>query len=518
MSDSRHQTKSGGTPSGFTLKLDGIGKRYGSNTVLSGISYEFEAGVVYGVLGENGAGKSTLMKILSGLETPTAGTLSISGRPVVLRSPADALRQGISIITQEQTLMPHRTVLENVYLGRFPQRGGFAQTIEARHRYQKLAKETGSDIPQSALVRDLQLAQRQQVEIMRAIDSGSSLVIMDEPTAILDDHERERLLDLIHGLASRGIAVVLISHYLDEVLDVCDEVIVLRNGMMELAATSKNCTAQALVTAMSGSETQSAVPEPVHGLAGPVALSVKSLSRGKDFHDVTFDVRAGEIVGLTGLVGSGASQVLATVYGYLRADAGAVRVHGCDGFLPQSIRQMIGKGVGYIPQDRRRDGLFLGRSLSFNISSVSATRSSGLLAWWNGQGARQLAKSQILRFHIRSESVDQPVGQLSGGNQQKTLFAKTLAAAPSVLLVDEPTRGVDIKAKGEIHAALRALADKGAAVCIASTDIDEIRDLSDRIAVFCDGTIRAQHTAGTATREELLQESFGANGNKMGKN
>ncbi|WP_020672631.1 sugar ABC transporter ATP-binding protein [Amycolatopsis nigrescens] len=491
----------------ISVTLDGLRKSYGGTVVLHDVSLSLRGGEVHGVLGENGAGKSTLIRALCGAIGVDRGRVLLDDEPVELGSPRDALRHKIALISQELALVPTLSVLDNVFLGSWRQRAGWRRPGADRARLAELMAGTGFRLDPDTPVRELPIVAQLQVEVLRALARGARVIAMDEPTALLTAAETERLLELIRRLAADGVAVVLVSHFLEEVLAVCDVVTVLRDGRHVLTAPAAEQTVPGLVGHMVGRPLELVYPEPPEvPRDAPVLLSARGLKRGRTVRDVTVDVRAGEIVGIAGLVGSGRSETLRAIFGADRRDGGEVLV--ADRPVPAgSPAKAIGAGMAMVPESRKEQGLVLIRSIRENLalSSLGDRQRGGLL-----RKRAELATTAAIadRLDVRAADTEGPLWTLSGGNQQKVLFGKWLVRTPRVLLVDEPTRGVDVAAKIQIHELLVDLARRGMAVLMVSSEVEEVLGLAHRVLVMRHGRIAGEFARGAASREEVLATAF----------
>jgi ABC-type sugar transport system ATPase subunit len=488
------------------LEAQGVRKTYGGVVALDDAHIEVRPGAVHALLGENGAGKSTLVKIMTGAVRPDAGTLRIGGAEVRFANTADASRQGVAVVSQELSLFPHLDVLSNLFPMREIRRGPLVDRRAMAALARPVFEQLGLAVGLSAPVGSLSLAQRQLVEIAKALITQPHVLLLDEPTSALEAGASERLIGILRVLRDRNVAVVYVSHILEEVMSLCDEVTVLRDGRVVLAAEPMGrLTMSAIVKAMLGDrpasaqaidaisrETRDAVAAEVEAPSGSAAsLRLSGVTVGAGMIDVDLDVRPGEVVGLAGLVGSGPQAVLRAIAGLARPSAGTVTLPGgAPG--PRSLREAIAAGVGFVTGDRRRLGLMLDKPLWENITQVS---SMGMVrdGWVIRPAAlRERARRHVDRLQIRTPSVDLRAGQLSGGNQQKVVIAKWLDTQPTTLLLDDPTRGVDIGAKAEINGLLRAAAAGGAVVLLHSTDLEELASVCDRVVVFYRGRIIAE--------------------------
>jgi ABC-type sugar transport system ATPase subunit len=504
------------------LEAQGVRKAYGGVVALAGADFTVRAGSVHALLGENGAGKSTLVKIIAGALAPDAGTVRLDGDEVDFGSTAEAVRHGVAVVSQELNVFPDLDVLANLFTLREPRRGPFVDRTAMAAQARPVLDELGLDVDLRTPVAELSLAQRQLVEIGKALLTDPRILILDEPTSALGAASTETLLEILRVLRDREVGVVFVSHILEDVMALCDEVTVLRDGEVTMAAEPREgLTVPAIVTAMLGKPPEEAEREaaekPDAELAGQVAdalevgagggrLEIRNVSAGGRLRDFSLRVSPGEIVGLAGVAGAGHHEVLELVCGMRRPDQGSVTLpSGRD--VPSGLRRAIGSGVALVSGDRRRLGLMLDKPIWENIGQI---RSVGLAADGpivRSGRLRERARAQIEGLRIRSRSVDQSAGSLSGGNQQKVVFAKWLDAQPSVILLDDPTRGVDVGAKAEMHALIRSAAAAGAPVLICSTDIDELASLCDRVVVLYQGQVSAK-LAGDALSTHAVLEAM----------
>ncbi|TQL67576.1 monosaccharide ABC transporter ATP-binding protein (CUT2 family) [Nocardioides albertanoniae] len=480
-----------GAEPGELLRMRGIVKRFPGVLALSGVDLDVRAGEVHCLLGQNGAGKSTLIKVLSAAYQPEEGEIAWAGEPVRLATPVAAMRLGISTIYQELDLVPGLTVTENVFLGRELSRGGFTRTSEATGRVRDILRRLGhSEVDPSALVGDLSPAAQQIVSMARALSHDTRLLILDEPSAVLDQEEVRNLFRVIRDLTAEGVAIVYISHRLEEIREIGDRITVLKDGRTVATGLPAQDTPTAeLIKLMTGRAIEYVFPPRPEGdrsAADPV-LEVRELAGEGRFRDVTFDVRAGEIVGLAGLVGSGRSEILETVYGARRASAGTVSVAGRK-LRKGSVRAAVAAGVGLAPEERKSQALLLDQAVYRNItvSSLGRFARGGFL---DDSAERARAEELSGSLDVRPTGVERPVRTLSGGNQQKVVLARWLLRECKVLLLDEPTRGVDVGARSEIYKLIRRLADDGVAVVVVSSEVEEVLGLADRVLVVREGRV-----------------------------
>lgn len=488
------------------LAMQDISKRFPGVIALQGVCLAVKRGEVMGLIGENGAGKTTLMKILSGASRADAGEIVIDGERVDRPTPAGMLERGVSVIYQETMLAPHLSVAENMLLGRLPRNGfGFVDWTEARQSCLKVMERLGFRVDPRARLDTLSVAQRQMVEIAGALSRKARLVILDEPSAVLGGSELEKLFETMRRLAADGVSFVYISHRLQEVFSICDRVTVLRDGVVVGCRPVSDLDATTLIRMMVGRQLADIFPSR-NQQAGETILSVRGLSSGM-LRDVDLDVRTGEILGICGMAGSGRTELLRALIGADPATAAFYRLARRDG-RPANPRAALARGLGMLPEDRKTEGCFLTQAVAFNItvSRLPVTR----LGLVSESAERRIAGDMIRRLGIRAPGTASTIRNLSGGNQQKCLIARTLNAGSAVFLVDEPTRGVDVGAKREIYQLLATLADhERAAIVVVSSELPEILGLCDRVVVMRDGAVAGRFTHGEATEEILLRAAVG---------
>lgn len=489
------------------IELRGVSKRFGGIQALSDIDLAIQRGSIHALVGENGAGKSTLGKIVAGVHRPDAGALLVEGRAVDYRSARGALADGITMIAQEPTLVPHRSVLENVFLAVEDNVAGVVRRRAVARRYEALVRDTGIELDPNRLARTLSVADQQKAEILRALVRSVRLIVMDEPTSALTRDEAGRLFDLMRRLQQAGTTVVYVSHLLSEVLDLADTITVLRDGRHIRTAPAAAETPERLVSAMLGHALELAFPEKTPPPAdAPVVLSVRGLSRPPAVEDVSFDVRAGEIVGLAGLIGSGRTEVARAVFAADRPSSGAVDLDGVP-LRARSPRQAIRRGLVMLPEDRKSQGLLMLRSIADNVTlpHLADVSSAGVI---RPQLEQQRAGEMIRRLDVRTNTSRALVNTLSGGNQQKVLFARWLFRRPRVMIADEPTRGVDVGAKHAIYELIHSLAAEGIAVLLISSEHEELLGLAHRVLVMRAGRIVAEFDSETMSEDAVLRAAF----------
>jgi len=497
------------------LRMDGISKHFPGVQALKSVSLEVYPGECLALVGENGAGKSTLMKILSGVYAPDEGQIVLDGQPVTLTTPHQAQQLGISIIYQEFNLFPNLTIEENVFIGREPNSKGVVRWTSLRQATQALLDRLGVNLDPGATVRDLSVAQQQMVEIAKALSYNARIVIMDEPTSALTDTEVAALMEIVRGLKAEGLGVIFISHRLEEVFAMCDRITVLRDGQNVGELDAATSTPAQAVNLMVGRNLADLFQKEGSAAEPRVVLEVRGLSRTgtkRDaaaivLHDVNLQVHAGEIVGLAGLVGSGRTELARAIFGADRFDSGEVMIDG----QPVAIhtpQDAIRAGIGMVPEDRKLQALVLQLAVRENVSLPSLGRLSSFGVVRRPE-ERRLARTFVDTLQIRTPSLEQRVVNLSGGNQQKVVIAKWLALQPKILLVDEPTRGVDVGAKAEVHQLLNQLAQRGVAILMISSELPEILGMSDRVLVMRAGTIAGELSRGAATQERIMALATG---------
>jgi rhamnose transport system ATP-binding protein len=470
------------------LDLRQVAKSFGGARALRGVDFKLHGGEVHALLGENGAGKSTLIKIVTGAHQPDGGTLTVAGQAVAGLTPAAAHRLGIACIYQQPALFPDLTVAENIALRLEPGSGLRRVDWAARHaRARTLLQHIGAAVAPDTEVRSLSMPEQQLVEIACALGSGARIVIMDEPTASLTQREQQRLFAIVRELRQAGVGVIYISHRLEEIFALADRVTVLRDGASVGTFPVGQMTETSLIRLMVGRELTQIYP-PAEAAPGGVMLELHGVGCARSgVRDVSFDVRAGEVFGLAGLVGAGRTELARILFGLTPADAGTIRLQG-ETIAPASPREAVARGIAYAPEDRRRHGVVLELPVEQNMT-MAVHRGLFRGGWLRFGAERALALDYIRDLAVKCAGPAAPGGSLSGGNQQKVALARWLATRPRVLILDEPTQGVDIGAKSEIHKIVRRLAGEGLAVLLISSDLPEVIGMSDRIGVMRGGTL-----------------------------
>ncbi len=466
------------------LTVRDLARSFGGLKALAGVSLEVRRGEVHAVVGENGAGKSTLMKILGGIIPRDAGRTELEGKEVSFDSPHEAISAGIAVIHQELSVLPTMSVMENLYMGRMPTRSGRIRWKDMEERSRSALAEVGLDIDPRTLMSNLSISHRQLVEIAKALSINARLIIMDEPNSSLSETETERLFAVIDSLKSRGVSVIYVSHKIDEVLRISDRITVLRDGALVGTVDRAGATAGAVIKMMVGRElTREYVP---HGESGQTILSVRGLT-GDGFSNVSFDLRRGEILCFAGLVGAGRSEVWRTIFGAQRRHSGEVLLDGRTVSFA-SPHHAIGAGMAMVPEDRKKLSLFMDQPVWFNMALAGLPAMKRGIAIDRGRMGK-IVWGFVSSLAIKLRSTDEPVRNLSGGNQQKTVLARWLALSPKVLILDEPTHGVDVGAKSEVYELIRRLASSGIAIALISSELPEVIAMADRVVVMHEGRV-----------------------------
>ncbi|MFG1695298.1 sugar ABC transporter ATP-binding protein [Nonomuraea sp. NPDC049309] len=492
------------------LSLRNVSKSFGAVQALSGVRLDLYAGEAHGLVGENGAGKSTLVKILAGAHPADTGTLTVDGEERAFSGPADAQAAGIAVIYQEPTLFPDLSVAENIFMSRQPLRS--MRRIDAkamRAATSELFARLGVGLDPDRPARGLSIADQQLVEIAKALAFDARVLIMDEPTAALSGVEVERLFSVVGSLRETGAAVLFISHRFDEIFTLCSRITVMRDGRWVSTDPASDLTVEELVRRMVGREVSSLYPKTAADIGRP-RLEVRDLTRHGVFEDVSFTVRAGEIVALAGLVGAGRSEVARAVFGVDRPDAGEVIVDGRT-LPPGDTAAAIAAGLALVPEDRRQQGLVMELSVERN-ATLTRRWSLSRLGLLFGGAERAAARTWSERLQVKSARLTDPVSTLSGGNQQKVVLAKWLSTEPGVLIVDEPTRGIDVGTKAEVHRLLSELAGQGVAVLMISSELPEVLGMADRVLVMHEGRLVAGIPRTRADEESVMLAATGQGG------
>ena len=491
------------------LEMRNISKQYPGVRALDDVSLSVERGEIHALLGENGAGKSTMMKILAGAQSKDSGEILLNGNVVQIDSPQKAMSLGISIIYQEFNLVPYLSAGENIYLGREPRAAipGFVDFKKLYADAQVVLDKLGVKIDARAPVNTLSVAGQQMVEIAKATSKKSKIIVMDEPSATLTDHELRALFRLMLQLKSEGVSIVYISHRLEEIVEVCDRATIMRDGRHVATRDVKDLTRDEIIRLMVGRELKDAIPK-VPAPLGEVALEVKHLNRKGVLHDISFSVRKGEVLGIAGLVGAGRTETARVIFGADPMDSGSIEVFGKPVRI-KSPQDAIRHGIGLVTEDRKQQGLVLGMVVRENTTLANLDFLSSLGFIRRGE-ERQVAEKYRTDLSIKTPTIEQTVHNLSGGNQQKVVLAKWLYTGSKILIFDEPTRGIDVGAKSEIYKLMNELAKNGVAIIMISSELPEVLGMSDRILVMHEGRLTGELSRADATQEKIMHLATGS--------
>lgn len=495
----------------FILEVRGICKSFPGVRALNDVSLSIKRGEVHALVGENGAGKSTLMKILSGAYTKDEGEIILRGQRVEIDNPAHAQELGISIIYQEFTLAPHLSVEANIFVGREPRSRllSFVKNGQIRKEAQALVDDLGVDIEVSRLVSDLNVSQQQTVEIAKALSMNADIIIMDEPTSALAESEVDTLFEVIERLKAKGYTFIYISHNLGEVFEISDRISVLRDGELMGTREASELEPGEVIRMMVGRTLDDLFPKQDVEIGDPL-LEVRNLSRRGVIHDVSFTVRRGEILGIAGLLGAGRTELMRCIFGADRTTSGDILVDG-ERVSIRSPIDAVAAGIGLVPEDRKQQGLFLGLAMRINASSVILPELARF-GFVNRTKEKEITAEGIRSLQIKTAGQQQLVRDLSGGNQQKVVLAKWLAIRPKVLILDDPTRGIDVGAKVAIHTLMGEFAKQGVGIILISSELPEVLGMSDRILVMDGGMIKGEFSREEATQEKLMLAATGQKG------
>lgn len=489
------------------LEVKGITKRFPGVVALSDVSFDLEAGEVHSLVGENGAGKSTLLSCINGLQVPSEGAIYLHGRKVSFAKPADAIRERLSMVHQELVLCPNLTVAENIYLGREPSKsGGMADRARMLADAKALLAEIQVEIDPNRLLGSLSLNEQQIVEICRALAAQPQVIVLDEPTASLNDDQVEHLLEIIKGLKARGLGIVYVSHRLSEVLEISDRVTVLRDGRVVATEAASDLDVSRLVSLMVGREHKPGESSYHHRELGPVILEAKGIGQGERFKDVSFTLRKGEILGIAGLLGCQREAVVRAIFGAESIDSGSLLVDGKERVF-HSPHQAIDAGIAFMAADRKREGLVLSMGMADNIALTLLDRLVALGFLQHGR-LSAISREMIQLLSIKVSGLSQRVSQLSGGNQQKVVIGKWIARKSNIVLAEDPTRGVDVGAKFEIWRAIQSLADEGRGVILLTTELEEMMLACDRIIVMGRGRVTGSFERDAFSAEAIAHCFF----------
>ncbi len=493
------------------IEILGASKAFPGVQALDKVDFSVEPGETHALMGENGAGKSTLIKVMTGALRADAGVMRLDGRPISPESPGEAREAGIAAVYQEVNLVPTMSVTKNLMLGRLPRRFGLIDWRAARALTQKRLERLGLDIDTERPLGHYSVAIQQLVAIARALEDDARVLVLDEPTASLDAHETQRLFAILRDLKARGLAIVFISHFIDQVYQIADRITVLRNGRRVGVGTTAEIPSLKLVSLMIGHELAAVGQRPAarqtDGASEPLIVA-RNLGRRRVLESVDLQVGAGEVVGLAGLLGSGRTETAKLVFGALRPDHGEVQIAGRTATAP-SPGHSLSEGVAFCPEDRKSEGLVAELSIRENIALALQSRRGWMRPISRGEQER-LANEMIKTLAIATSDAEKPVGQLSGGNQQKVVLARSLAADPRVLILDEPTRGIDVGAHAEVVSLIRRLSDSGLAILVASSEFDELVAVSHRVVVLRDRKKVGEIGGADITRDKIIETIAGS--------
>ena len=491
----------------MNVEMRGIDKAFGTNQVLKNAGFILEDGEIHALMGENGAGKSTLMKILTGVYTKDAGTVLVDGQEVTYKSPQEAEKAGIVFIYQEMNSLFDLTVEENLFMGKEITKGfGICDKKAMRAKAREVMEKMGVNIDVGAVMSDLSVGQQQMVEICKALMADAKVLIMDEPTAALTQSETEVLFQVINSLREKGVSIVYISHRMEEIFELCDRITILRDGEYVGTEFIKDITMEDIVQMMIGREIGERYPKRDCKI-GEEVFRVEGLSHEKYFKDINFNVRAGEVLGVSGLMGAGRTEIMQAIFGNMPVTGGKIFIEGKEVAI-KNPRQAIDAGIGFITEDRKTEGLLLEKSIAENIEvcNLGKVSSRGVL---NAKKRGEIVKRGIEEFRIRCFGPDHECNNLSGGNQQKVVLAKWIYTDPKILILDEPTRGVDIGAKKEIYSVINDMAAKGVAVIMVSSELPEVLGMSDRIMVVHEGHVTGIIDGACADQAKVMTLATG---------
>ncbi|MHC4843362.1 MAG: sugar ABC transporter ATP-binding protein [Planctomycetota bacterium] len=493
----------------FSVEMEGITKSFGGVHALRDVDFRVEAGQVHALVGENGAGKSTLMKILSGAYQKDTGQIKIDGEVVNIPNPHAGRKRGIAIIYQEFALAPDLTVAENIYLDHLSSRRGFINWKALYRNAGDLISSLGFDINPRSKVEDLSVAYQQVVEITKALSEDAKILILDEPTAVLAPREVERLFEVLRRLKEQGVSIIYISHRLEEVFQIADKITVLRDGAVSGAVQREKATTDEVINLMIGRKLTTMFPKRECEI-GEEVFKVEGLNRGRQVRDVTFEVREGEVVGIAGLVGSGRTETVRAIFGADKKDSGKIWLKGKP-LKITSPKRAVQSGIGLVPEDRKGQGTILSMSIRENITMPSIWKIMGKVGIIKRRKEKGITEGLIQKLAIKSRGTESKVADLSGGNQQKVVLAKWFGTECEVIILDEPTRGVDVGAKVEIYNLINELASNGLGIIVISSEMIEVIGICDRVIVMREGKIGAVLKKGELTEENIMRPAIGQN-------
>lgn len=488
--------------------MTGISKSFDGNSVLTNVEFSVKKGEIHALMGENGAGKSTLMKILTGIYARDTGEVKVRGKLVDFKNPKEAEHAGIAVIHQELNILPDLTVAENLFLGNEKTFGksGILKTKEMNKKAKVILGELGLDVDVKTVARELSVGKQQIIEIAKAMSSNAEVIVMDEPTAALTEREIVSLFETIRALQSNGVSFVYISHRMEEIFSLCDRITILRDGNYVGVKEIKETSFDEIVQMMVGRELGERFPER-NATIGDVKLTASGLTRNGHFEDISFELRKGEVLGIAGLMGAGRTEVAQSLFGYKKLQKGTISLNGKPVKISSPL-QAKKLGFGYVTEDRKSEGLIVDFSVKDNLSLTNFNKvsSNGII---KANEEKVLYETMVKRLGVRTSGPNQAAKSLSGGNQQKVVIAKWLGIEPNVLILDEPTRGVDVGAKKEIYSIINELAEKGVAILMISSELPEIIGMADRVLVMHEGTLTAELQKAEMTQERIMHYATG---------
>lgn len=493
------------------LKMEGINKSFGDARVLKNVHFELKHGEIHALVGGNGAGKSTLMKIITGVYTLDSGKIYVNGKETVIEKPLDAKNQGIAMIFQELSLIQSMTVAENIFLGTEIVRHGVRDIKQMRQKTEAVLKRLGIDVDPDTKVSELSVGVSQMVEIAKAVSKDAKILVFDEPTAALSDSETVRLFEMMEQLKKEGVSMVYISHRMNEILNICDRITILKDGEYITTKETEEMTLDKIVSYMMGGASGGGHKfewvSRQYDETAPDVLTVEHLDINDKIKDISFSLKPGEILGFAGLMASGRTEIMETLFGQRRRRGGTVKLEGKEVHV-KNTAQAVSAGFALIPEDRRKEGLVLIHSIKDNAVLPVLSRLAKMKIFNNEKLEKKIVEENIRQLSVKAEHIDQPIGLLSGGNQQKIVIAKWMNTHPKVMMLDEPTAGVDIGAKGEILEIIRKFADQGHGVLFVSSELTEMMAICDRIITIYDGRITGQLCRKDIKSEEELQNAI----------
>lgn len=493
------------------LKMEGINKSFGDARVLKNVHFELKHGEIHALVGGNGAGKSTLMKIITGVYTLDSGKIYVNGKETVIEKPLDAKNQGIAMIFQELSLIQSMTVAENIFLGTEIVRHGVRDIKQMRQKTEAVLKRLGIDVDPDTKVSELSVGVSQMVEIAKAVSKDAKILVFDEPTAALSDSETVRLFEMMEQLKKEGVSMVYISHRMNEILNICDRITILKDGEYITTKETGEMTLDKIVSYMMGGASGSGHKfewvSRTYDETAPDVLTVEHLDINDKIKDISFSLKPGEILGFAGLMASGRTEIMEALFGQRRRRGGTVKLEGKEVYV-KNTAQAVSAGFALIPEDRRKEGLVLIHSIKDNAVLPVLSRLAKMKIFNNEKLEKKIVEENIRQLSVKAEHIDQPIGLLSGGNQQKIVIAKWMNTHPKVMMLDEPTAGVDIGAKGEILEIIRKFADQGHGVLFVSSELTEMMAICDRIITIYDGRITGQLCRKDIKSEEELQNAI----------